>query len=1637
MIDQNDPRLTAYVLGELSHTEMMEIDQAIFLSPELADVVEEIRGTVGMLDEAYASEEKLSLSDEQRVTLKGKPAATSNSSRRWFAVAAAVGLLVFLGGVINSDYFTGGSQQLSESIAANSPEETAARLPEVVYRTETVTRQVPVQRTRTETRTRTVPCTKIRTESREVTLADGTTVTKELEVPYTENVTQTYTVQVPYTENTVQAFQVEVPYTADGQRIAKADYGKFGISPGLIGRPAEFISGGEVPIIGLEGSTRSELADMRTGREATPYGGGLVTASDFDGLKELVQQTVESEAWLDTGKQEIQPFPANLSLLVQNSQVVEPEFDPEEAEGQMRDHSILTDSFSSFDRRPIQQGGQGKGGEAATAMSGGMKFSGRIHIDAAGRVDEVRNLSERDLKDVLESSFELVENETRSSSELVLREASGLRSGADRDMDEIQKKLAERSKALVQAEQALEDGKQRASEEESSLVDMAGDITDEIAASKMKLLEAKAKSELIRTKVGTGHPDYEAAIAQTRLIERELEKNEREAEASSVKVQIERVHTSLKQVLVSFKKVDELKKSGSTDDRKKALAALGAKLAEMELAAEKIKQLVGNGHPEFMAAKQQIETIKQYIDGLKNELAKEKQALDADVAAKPKSWKRVKAIPNTTRLMVGDKEELDLNGMQVNAQVDGFRARVLVDYFYYNDRERQLEGNFKLRLPDDASLYYFAFGESAYSMSPEGKLAAEEFLSDGTQFVSLAAQDVKRARKGQWDNVKESRMVPKEKAAHAFRETVRRRVDPALVEWSGAGVFNAKVFPLAPKKLHRIVVGYDVNLKRSKDGLKFELSLPEQTGECRVELNVQNVEGVSYSVTPEADPIPTEVEGKLQKRFVFNNDKEQLSKIELAVTGANNLLLSNTTLPLSPLGGSAKPGRESGDKASNEKANDQSGKEVHPPRESSSQASDLSRPSQREGDGARFWTMQVTPDLPADDAKANSRAIFMVDTSLSSSPEKFSVWLNMLESTLNNNRDSLKEFDVLFFNVDSHFWKNKYVANTAVNVAELKMTLENLALEGATDLYGAIQSVAGADWTGDANNRPDLFLLSDGAATWGETDLRLINQLLQQPKLGSLFAYQTGLSGTAISGLRFLAGQSGGAVFSVATEDEIKIASTAHRKRPWQLKSIAAEGASDILTAGRVQWVYPGQTITVVGRGNVKESIELQFQQGNESKTVTLTPTAIQSELASRMYGHVAVGQLESLGSQVFDVSAAYARHFRITGQTCSLLMLESEEDYQRFDIKPQEDLFVVKAKATSKLVAETLEKFSEQLIDPKAKLQAWLKRLESMPGMQFKMPTALKLAMDDIKVEAISEPMDCSLTLKDGLSESYLKTIGEEKLDYERIAAEASRRAGSSAGDAIKVYSSLVERSPGDIIVARDVAFTAMEMDRPAQAFHLLRRVARARPFQGNIYPAIGQCLAQMGKADMAIVYYEIAMNGTFQRQGGEFKQIVAAEYIHLLRQIVSGKLESSVKDFAAARLETLGKHLPFGTADVVVTMMWNQDQTDVDMHVVEPSGEECSYEHKKTRSGGQITTDITTGFGPEMYYNANAPRGKYQLKAKFFGSGQNRTSTRNKVYMTIIRGFGTDEETMTRRTIQLDKVGEKVPVMTFGIDP
>ncbi|HZJ66839.1 MAG TPA: DUF2135 domain-containing protein [Kofleriaceae bacterium] len=98
----------------------------------------------------------------------------------------------------------------------------------------------------------------------------------------------------------------------------------------------------------------------------------------------------------------------------------------------------------------------------------------------------------------------------------------------------------------------------------------------------------------------------------------------------------------------------------------------------------------------------------------------------------------------------------------------------------------------------------------------------------------------------------------------------------------------------------------------------------------------------------------------------------------------------------------------------------------------------------------------------------------------------------------------------------------------------------------------------------------------------------------------------------------------------------------------------------------------------------------------------------------------------------------------------------------------------------------------------------------------------------------------------------------------------------------------------------------------------------------------------------------------------------------------------------------------------------------TDVDLHVTEPGGEECFYAHRQTRTGGALTRDVTQGYGPEMYVLAAAPRGLYQIRARYFAD-RNRASVRSKVYATVIRHWGTPQEQVTEKVVAL-KYGKEM---------
>jgi hypothetical protein len=167
-----------------------------------------------------------------------------------------------------------------------------------------------------------------------------------------------------------------------------------------------------------------------------------------------------------------------------------------------------------------------------------------------------------------------------------------------------------------------------------------------------------------------------------------------------------------------------------------------------------------------------------------------------------------------------------------------------------------------------------------------------------------------------------------------------------------------------------------------------------------------------------------------------------------------------------------------------------------------------------EGPSGAFFAYTFRPDVPAEKpgAQGADAAVFALDTSLSSNPDKFNVWRKLLRAVLDQNRAQLKRFNVLFFSVDTGWFKPGFVDNTPENVAELMAEADRRALEGATDLGAALAEAAHPHWAGAPPSAPyDVFLLSDGASTWGEADAHSIARAMQGGRAGALFAYRTGI----------------------------------------------------------------------------------------------------------------------------------------------------------------------------------------------------------------------------------------------------------------------------------------------------------------------------------------------------------------------------------------------------------------------------------------------------------------------------------------------------------------------------------------------
>jgi hypothetical protein len=114
-----------------------------------------------------------------------------------------------------------------------------------------------------------------------------------------------------------------------------------------------------------------------------------------------------------------------------------------------------------------------------------------------------------------------------------------------------------------------------------------------------------------------------------------------------------------------------------------------------------------------------------------------------------------------------------------------------------------------------------------------------------------------------------------------------------------------------------------------------------------------------------------------------------------------------------------------------------------------------------------------------------------------------------------------------------------------------------------------------------------------------------------------------------------------------------------------------------------------------------------------------------------------------------------------------------------------------------------------------------------------------------------------------------------------------------------------------------------------------------------------------------------------------------------------------------------------------LIVVIDWKTRNHDVDLHVIDPSGNEFYFE-KKTFSGvpGKLSEDTTNGPGVEVWEISDAPPGTYKIYYNFYSKNGNSNSTvvSGRVYFR--------DGTKHFRRITLTQEKEKPLVATITVE-
>ena len=654
----------------------------------------------------------------------------------------------------------------------------------------------------------------------------------------------------------------------------------------------------------------------------------------------------------------------------------------------------------------------------------------------------------------------------------------------------------------------------------------------------------------------------------------------------------------------------------------------------------------------------------------------------------------------------------------------------------------------------------------------------------------------------------------------------------------------------------------------------------------------------------------------------------------------------------------------------------------------------------------------------------------------------------------------------------------------------IKAVLREAVLDGGSNL---------ADWRVDKAVQ-EYLLVSDGLGNYGGSPFPALAPSQR------LFAINGAGAKADAARLRALAEARGGRLVDIAGQDGLERAARELLQDLPRLLAIDAVGADDVVAAS----IFPEDgRVRLAGRlTGGAATLTLTFAEGRRTREQRIVLPAVaagEGRFVAQVWAGYRLRALLADPAGNRTRIAELGKRFGLVTAETSLIVLETLEDYVRYDIAPPMPWRAAfDAQRTSIAQAEGVRRKEHlaQVIAEFEERQRWWEtdfRGRVHLAADTAQPTVAEASADAAMPSAASEapspiaipapPPSPALAAPAAAPRSDAprqRAMGGAREEAERAAADdaaAQAVAAQAAGTTIHVqpwqpaspFATRLRAAPGDQVYALylderdahaaspafylDVADILLEKGQRALALRVLSNLAELDLENRALLRVLGYRLVQAGEAEQAVPVFErvraiageepqswrdlgLALDATGRHQDaidalyevvvrpwdGRFGGIAQTALAEL--NAIAARHDGRV-DLSAVDLR-LRRNLPVAMRAVLT---WDADNTDMDLWVTQPDGEQASYSNRATAVGGRMSQDFTGGYGPEEYVIRRAPSGRYRIEAHYYGSREQLVSGAVTVQVWLATGFGTKAQDDRRVMVRLLPDSDHLLVGEFDV--